>query len=57
VGGVSNKAYWMEILNIQVVLGWKVLRKKNQWCTNEKNDRVEQQGSTRIQGKPSTPTK
>jgi hypothetical protein len=47
----------MEMLNSQVVLGWKVLRKKNQWCTNEQNDSVEQEGSARIQGRPSTPIK
>jgi hypothetical protein len=56
VGEVANKAYWLEMLNIQVGLGWKMLRKKNQWCTNEQNGSAEQQGSTRIQGQPSTTT-
>jgi hypothetical protein len=47
----------MEMLNSQVGLGWKMLRKKNQWCTDEKNGSAEQQGSTRIQGQPSTTKK
>jgi len=40
VEAVSNKAYWMDMLSSQVGIGWRTLRKKNQWCIDEKKGRA-----------------